>query len=197
MAILQGMTDHRHKMALQLAVWVGNHSGELQALRWSSIIWGHNAALIRESVWEGKSNLPKTRKGYRKVVLSDEQMKVLREYKDKNYPNAGPEDWALPGKRGHPMDLGHLMSRYIRPPAEKVGVPGLRWNAFRNFNNSVMLNEGADVKTRMDRLGHVNDRINLIYSHVDDAAQKHASEAIWKVMESARTKLEEAQLTPA
>ncbi len=176
---------------------MGNRSGELRGLRWSSIIWEHNTALIWEMLWEGISNLPKTRKGFRKVVLSDEQMKVLREYKDKNHRNAGPEDWVLPGKRGRPMDLRQVMSKYIRPLAEKAGVPGLRWHALRHFNNSVMLNESVDVKTRMDRLGHVNDWVNLIYSHVDDAAQKHASEAIWNVLENARTKLEEAQLAIA
>lgn len=62
--------------------------------------------LYRESIWEGKSRLPKTKKGYRKVVLTDGKMKVLREYKEKDFPNAHPDAWVLPGKRGRPIDLG-------------------------------------------------------------------------------------------
>ena len=73
--------------------------------------------MIRESVWEGKSTLPKTRKGYRKVVLTDEQMTVLREYKQKNYPNAKPDAWVLPGKHGRPVDLRNMMKKYIKPLA--------------------------------------------------------------------------------
>ena len=32
------------------------------------------------------------------------------------------------------------------------------------------MSEGVDVKTRMDRLGHTHDRVN-IYSHAGDQAQ--------------------------
>jgi integrase len=140
--------------------------------------------LIRESIWEGKSTLPKTKKGYRKVVLTDEQMQVLREYKEKNFPDAQPNAWVLPGKRGRPIDLGWLMSKHIKPLARKVGVPELRWHALRHLNNSLMLNEGVDVKTRMDRLGHTHDRVN-IYSHAGDQAQLEASKAIWQKLKAA------------
>ena len=53
-----------------------------------------------------------------------------------------------------------------------------------------MLNEGVDVATRMDRLGHVTDRVNLIYSHSGDEAQLAASEAIERRLEAAREGLE-------
>jgi len=53
-----------------------------------------------------------------------------------------------------------------------------------------MLNEGVDVATRMDRLGHVTDRVNLIYSHSGDEAQLAASEAIERRLEATREGLE-------
>ncbi len=53
-----------------------------------------------------------------------------------------------------------------------------------------MLNKGVDVATRMDRLGHVTDRVNLIYSHSGDKAQLAASEAIEPRLEAAREELE-------
>jgi integrase len=175
-------------MAWQLAIWLGNRSGELRGLRWESIVWEHNTILIGESIWEGKSTLPKTKKGYRKVVLTDEQIKVLREYKDKNFPDAQPYAWVLPGKRGRPIDLGWLMSEHIKPLARKLGIPELHWHALRHLINSLMLNEGVDVKTRMDRLGHTEDRVNMIYSHPGDEAQKAASKVIWQTLEAAESK---------
>ena len=123
-AIQNGLKAPIHKMAWQLAVWLGNRSGELRGLRWESIVWEHDTIYIRESVWEGNSTLPKTKKGYRKVVLTDEQMQVLREYKERNFPDAQPNAWVLPGKRGRPVDLGWLMSKYIKPLARNT--------AFRN-----------------------------------------------------------------
>ncbi len=43
----------------------------------------------------------------------------------------------------------------------------------------------------MDRLGHVSDKTNLMYSHVGDAAQVAASTAIERCLEAARKQLEE------
>ena len=56
-----------------------------------------------------------------------------------------------------------------------------------------MMNEGVDVATRMDRLGHVTDRVNLIYGHVGDQAQRAASEAIERKLEAVREELEKKQ----
>ena len=58
-------------------------------------------------------------------------------------------------------------------------------HALRHFNNSLMLNEGVDMKTRMDRLGHTHDRVNLIYSHAGDQAQLAASEVVWQKLKAA------------
>ena len=130
-------------------------------------------------------DFPKTKKGHRKVVLTDEQMQVLGEYKEQNFPDAQLNDWVLPGKRGRPIDLGRLMSKHIKPLARELGIPKLHWHALRHLNNSLMLNEGVDVKTRMDRLGHTLDRVNIIYSHAGDRAQLAASEAVWQKLKAA------------
>jgi hypothetical protein len=51
------------------------------------------------------------------------------------------------------------------------------------------MNEGVDVATRMDRLGHVSDRVNLIYSHPEDRSQMAASEAIERRLDAVRAGL--------
>ena len=56
-----------------------------------------------------------------------------------------------------------------------------------------MLAEGVDVKTRMDRLGHVNDRVNIIHSHANDEAQMQASELIWQNLMAAGLQLKQRQ----
>ena len=61
-AIQNGLKAPIHKMAWQLAVWLGTRSGELRGLRWESIVWEHDTVYIRESVWEGNSTSPKTKK---------------------------------------------------------------------------------------------------------------------------------------
>ena len=130
-------------------------------------------------------------------MLTDEQMQVLLDYKEKNFPNAQPNAWVLPGKRGRPIDLGWLMSKHIKPIARKLEIPELHWHALRHLNNSLMLeDEGVDVKTRMDRLGHTEDRVNMIYSHPGDEAQKAASKVIWQTLEAAESKRTQQSVVP-
>ena len=117
------------------------------------------------------------------------------EYKEKNFPNASPDAWVLPGKRGRPIDTGTLMFKYIKPLAREAGIPELHWHALRHLNNSLMLNEGVDVKTRMDRLGHTTDRVNIIYSHAGDQAQLAASEAVWQRLKAAESQVQQQQRT--
>ncbi len=80
--ILDQLQDPRHKMAWQLAVWLGNRCGVLRGLRWSSVNWEQNTITITESVWQGHSTLPKSQKGYRKVILTPNQIDVLRRYNE-------------------------------------------------------------------------------------------------------------------
>jgi hypothetical protein len=54
-----------------------------------------------------------------------------------------------------------------------------------------MLKERVDVATRMDRLGHVSDRVNLIYSYSEDQSQIADSEAIERRLDAARRGLQE------
>jgi integrase len=71
-----------------------------------------------------------------------------------------------------------LMAKHVKPLAEELGIKGFPWHALRHLNNSLMLNEGVDVAIRMDRLGHVSDRGNLICPRPEDRSQMAASEAI-------------------
>jgi integrase len=192
-AIEQKLTDPRHRMAWRFNLWAGNRCGEIRGLRWRNVFWDSATILVTESVWEGNSTPPKTKKGYRKVVLTPKQMAELKKYRDENHPDAAPDAWVFPGKRNRPLDMGWLMSEHIKPIAGELGIRGVHWHALRHLNNALMMNEGVDVATRMDRLGHVTDRVNLIYGHVGDQAQRAASEAIERKLEAAREELEKKQ----
>jgi integrase len=187
--IEEKIVDPRDRMAWKLFLWAGNRCGEIRGLRWRCVIWDYNTIIVTESVWQGNSTPTKSKKGNRKLVLTSEQMAELKEYKDTYFPNARPDDWMFPGARNRPIGLAGLMRNHVKPIAQALGIDHVHWHAIRHLNNSIMLAAGVDVKTRMDRLGHVSENTNMIYSHVGDAAQLAASEAIWKRLETARQEL--------
>ena len=104
-AIEEQLTNPRHRMAWKLMLWAGNRCGEIRGLRWRSVHWEHNTILVAESVWEGNSRQPKTKKGHRKVVLTPTQMAELKRCKVENFPDASPDDWLFPGRGTRPMDM--------------------------------------------------------------------------------------------
>jgi integrase len=189
--IAESLEDPRHKMMWNMNLWMGNRIGETRALRWNCIDWATGLVTVTESLFEGKSSRPKTKAGERAVLLNEAQIAQLKVYKQKHYPDAGPDEWLFPGKRNRPMDAGWFMAKVIKPVAEKLGFGAIHWHALRHWNNSAMLNSGIDPAIRMKRVGHATARTNLIYSHPDLALQKAASDAIWQRLELAKQKLEE------
>lgn len=195
--ILNQLQEPGHRMAWQLAIWAGSRSGELRGLRWSSVNWEENTiVIISESVWENHSTLPKSKKGYRKVVLTPHRMELFRQYKEQNYPNAGPNDWVLPGRKSRPINMDRVMTHFIRPVAQRLGIEGVHWHALRHLNNSIMLDEDMDIATRKDRLGHTTDRVKVICSHASDRAQLAASEATEKRLEAVEAEVQKRLSVP-
>jgi len=194
--IAESLEDPRHKMMWNMNLWMGNRIGETRALRWKSIDWETGRVTVTESLFEGKSNKPKTKAGERGVVLNEAQLAELREYEQKHYPDAKPDGWVFPGKRNRPIDTGWFMTEVIKPIAAKLGFPEIHWHALRHWNNSAMLNSGIDPAVRMKRVGHVSVRTNLIYSHADDTLQRAASEAIWQRLQLAKQRLQQQKAEP-
>jgi integrase len=58
--IANSLEDPRHRMMWNMNLWMGNRIGETGALRWKCIDWETGTVLVTESLFEGKSNKPKT-----------------------------------------------------------------------------------------------------------------------------------------
>ena len=70
-------------MAL-IAVLTGLRRGELFALRWGAIDFERKLISVRESVYEGQFNVPKTRSSVRKIAMAEGLEAILFRLREKN-----------------------------------------------------------------------------------------------------------------
>src|SRR5437667_1008618 len=90
--IEEALPEGKYRMFFQTTMGMGGRAGEISALRWGSLDLDRGAVWIREAVYDGKLDSPKTHRSARPVCIPEELVQKLREYR-KQFPNATDEDF--------------------------------------------------------------------------------------------------------
>ena len=71
----------------------------------------------------------------------------------------------------------YSLAAYFRKFSKRYGVEDCHPHKFRHTMATMMIQQGADVKTVSEKLGHANVEITLkLYVHTNEEAQKIANE---------------------
>ena len=97
--IEEALPDGKYRMFFQTSMGMGARAGEVPALRWRSLDLDRGIVWIRQTVYEGRLDSPKTHRSARPVYIPEELVQKLREYK-KQFPNAVDEDFVFPSETG-------------------------------------------------------------------------------------------------
>jgi integrase len=101
-----------------LAVLTGLRIG---ALRWRDIDLVGKGLRVRQTVYEGHFDTPKTKRSNRGVPLCPKALKILLELSF----GANPESLVFATARGTPMCRRNLLNRQLRPTAQNLGMSGV------------------------------------------------------------------------
>jgi integrase len=142
----------------------GVRAGEIGGLSVPNLLLDLGAIKITQSVWHGKIQTVKSRKGNRTCEISPELVRHLREFLRNWRPNNAQLLFA--SKRGTPWDIDVLRKRKLYPLLEKLGIKRCGFHAFRHGNETVMDLERVPIAVRQDRLGHSDIRMVANYNHV-------------------------------
>lgn len=84
-------------------------------------------------------------------------------------------EWVFPSTRhlGRPMSTSHIRD-VIRPLAELADIPGLHPHAFRHTTATTLLEQGADIRTVQEFLGHSDPKTTAIYTKIRPARLQEA-----------------------
>lgn len=163
----------------------GLRRGEACALRWADIDFASgrvhvvNNAQYTEGTGTYDTNT-KTKKN-RDVFVSPKVVEILKEWKSFQKEVVEGQGGSVPkhifthldGKRINPQ----APTAYLRKFGKKYGIEDCHPHKFRHTMATMMIQQGADVKTVSEKLGHTSVEITLkLYVHTNEEAQKNANQ---------------------
>jgi integrase len=126
---------------------------------------------VRQSVWRGRFQSPKSENAVRTFALSHRLLAHIVEYLKRWTPNERGLLFAT--RNGTPWDANLVVKRKLYPLLDSLGIERGGLHAFRHTNSTLMDRLGAPLKLRQQRLGRSDPSVTLgVYTHVaskDDA----------------------------
>lgn len=146
-----------------LLVLSGLRVGELLALRWKDVDLLVGCLRVRQAVYEGRFDDPKTRTSNRAVPLSQGAIEILEGLKRSS---SVPEGLVFATRKGTPLSRRNLLRRQLQPTALTVGVTGVNWHWLRHATATLMDVTGAPLGTMQAILGHSSSEVTRnVYVH--------------------------------
>jgi integrase len=161
-----------------LAILSGLRRGELFALRWQDVDQESRVLTVREAVYDGVFDSPKTAAGLREIPLSDAAMRCIDEW-TKRSNTVDPSALVFSTRTGKPISPNNVLRRAIFPACDTLNLPHATWLTFRRTYSSWSHDRGVPGKVIAQLMGHANVDTTLnVYTQVLDGALRTAVEKI-------------------
>lgn len=188
--LLDGEAPTKYRTFFYLAILGGFRNAELLGLKWQDIDFQKQTVnVLRTSNYSPDIgqyiDTPKTKKSERVLGLSEVVFQVLRQHRaeqNKLRFASGDrwinEDWVFTRDNG--MVMGKSTPRqWLQKFCTAHDLPYYGVHSFRHLNATLLIANGADIKTVSFALGHSNATTTLnTYAHQFAEAQAKASDAI-------------------
>ena len=136
----------------------GMRPGQIFGLRRGHIAEDH--VTVRQRVYRGDIDKPKTVKSVRKVALP-EGLRVDLQMWLTGLPEQDHESWLFPSEKlTTPIGKDNVWRRHIHPKLEAIGLGWVNFQVFRRTHSSLMREHNVDPKIVADQQGHTLD-VNL------------------------------------
>ncbi len=178
-AILQEIDNK--KVGILLGLYTGMRIGELCALQFKDIDFKRKCVYVNKTLQrtydptkdinpsEIKITSTKTESSNREIPLTEEMIKILKElYKeDDYYILTGTKKWTEP----------RTFRRTYQTFMKKMGIEPLKFHSLRHTFASINIENGSDIKTISEILGHSDIDVTLkVYTHTSQKAKRKAIE---------------------
>ena len=152
----------RERLIVKFAVLGGMRPGEIFALRRGGV--RATCAEVKERLYRGDIDTPKTEKSVRFVALSEGLSRDLDLWTN-IIPGDDSEAWLFPSeKTAKPIRKDNVWRRYIKPKLKKAGLDWIDFHVLRRSHSSLMRELKVDPKLVADQQGHTLDVNMNVYT---------------------------------
>ena len=173
--------ETRERLIVKLALLAGMRPGEIFALKWGRLVAQY--ADIRQRVYRGDIDSPKTVTSIRKAALSEGLLKEIEEWRSLSVSTAD-EAWVFPSEKlTTPLSKDNCFRRQIAPRLRAVGLSWVNFQVMRRSHSSLMNALGIEGKLVADQLGHTLDVNQNVYTQVSVERRKEALDRLEGVLQ--------------
>ncbi len=151
--------EQRERLIARLATLAGMRPGEIFGLLWERLTADH--ADIRQRVYRGLVDTPKTDQSLRKAALADGLVAEIEAWRMLAIDSNG---WVFPSEAMTPMSKDNVWRRNMLPKLKAVGLEWCNFQVMRRTHSTIMRQLGADPKMVADQLGHSVDVSLNVYT---------------------------------
>lgn len=154
---------------IRTALFTGLRLGELLGLQWRDIDLHEKTLYVRRQ-WTRMREYgpPKTKKGVRRVPLTDGMKEQLAALKLRSH-FSGDTDPVFAARNGKPLGHRNVTRRGFEPAAKKAGIEGVTFHEMRHAYVSMLAAKGVSSTAIAELVGHESSAITeKIYMHVFD-----------------------------
>jgi len=161
-----------------LAILSGVRRGELFALRWQDLDEPDRTLAVREAVYEGRFDTPKTQAGVRRIPLSDAALQLVADWRAR-IKEIKADALVFSTGSGKPISPNNVLRRHVFPACDALGLKRVTWLTLRRTYSSWAHEKGVPGKVLAQLMGHAKVDTTLnVYTQVIDGALRTAVEKV-------------------
>jgi len=124
-------------------------------------------ANIRQRVYRGVIDSPKTKQSFRKAALSEGLLREIEKWRTEA-PSTAADAWVLPSARMTPLAKENVWRRSIGPKLENAGLGWVNFQVTWRTHGALMNALGVEGKLVADQLGSSLDVNQNVYTKSAD-----------------------------
>ncbi|MEW5976036.1 MAG: tyrosine-type recombinase/integrase [Acidobacteriota bacterium] len=154
--------DQRERLIVKIAILSGMRPGEIFALTWGRLQGDY--AEIRQGIYKGHLDTPKTSKSVREVALSQGLLAEIEAWRRVSV-DTRPQAWVFPSETMRTaVAKDNCWRRHIAPRFNEAGLEWVNFQVMRRTHSSLMNYLKRDPKVVADQLGHTLDVNQNVYT---------------------------------